>query len=65
MTKRHRKQNMLITGNVHGINYAIEQSVADDMKTIHGLDAVTEVESMIRKELELNPMLLKKDTDED
>lgn len=59
MTKIHRKKGDLILGNFAGIDYSIEQTLVDEMKEIHGLDAVAEIEKMIREELINNPTLLK------
>jgi hypothetical protein len=53
MTKRHRKQNMLIQGVVDGVAYTIEQETIDHMRDVHGVDAVKIAEDLIRQETKL------------
>lgn len=52
MTNNQPKGNKMTSEQVihNGITYIIPQHVIDDLKTLHGVDAVEEVKEMLQRE---------------
>lgn len=39
-----------VTGEINGIRYYVDQSVIDQLKQRHGIDAIKEIENALKKE---------------